>query len=105
MVEGKRELPSQEKGRKRRYLPGLVALHEIRKFQKIYLVTNQEVTVCEVGEGNCSTHKGQPQIPGNGPSCPQEAAEAYVINLFDDVNLCAIHGKPITMMPKYIQLA
>ena len=35
----------------------------------------------------------------------QEVAEAYVVNLFDDVNLCAIHGKCITDMPKDIQLA
>ena len=35
----------------------------------------------------------------------QEAAEVYVVNLFVDANLCAIHGKHITVMPKGIQLA
>ena len=35
----------------------------------------------------------------------QEAAKAYMVNLFDDANLCAIHGKCITVMPKDIQLA
>ena len=35
----------------------------------------------------------------------QEAAEAYLVGLFEDTNLCAIHVKWITIMPKDIQLA
>ena len=35
----------------------------------------------------------------------QEAAEAYLIGLFEDTNLCAIHAKRVTIMPKDIQLA
>ncbi|XBI36186.1 hypothetical protein VPH35_121748 [Triticum aestivum] len=47
-------------------------------------------------------------------SALQEAAEAYLIGLFEDTNLCAIHKLPIystihakrvTIMPKDIQLA
>ena len=35
----------------------------------------------------------------------QEAAEAYLVGLFEDANLCAIHAKRVTIMPKDIQLA
>ena len=35
----------------------------------------------------------------------QEAAEAYLVGLFEDTNLCAIHAKRITIMPRDIQLA
>ena len=35
----------------------------------------------------------------------QEAAEAYLIGLLDHSNLCAIHAKRITIMPKDMQLA
>jgi histone H3 len=35
----------------------------------------------------------------------QEAAEAYNVSLFEDSNLCAIHAKRVTVMPKDIQLA
>uniref|UniRef100_A0A0E0DXA4 Core Histone H2A/H2B/H3 domain-containing protein n=1 Tax=Oryza meridionalis TaxID=40149 RepID=A0A0E0DXA4_9ORYZ len=34
-----------------------------------------------------------------------EAAEAYLVGLFEDTNLCAIHAKRVTIMPKDIQLA
>ena len=35
----------------------------------------------------------------------QEAAEYYLVGLFEDTNLCAIHTKQVTIMPKDIQLA
>ena len=35
----------------------------------------------------------------------QEAAEAYLVGLFEDTNHCAIHCKRVTIMPKDIQLA
>ena len=35
----------------------------------------------------------------------QEAAEAYLVSLFEDTNLCGIHVKRVTIMPKDIQVA
>ena len=35
----------------------------------------------------------------------QEATEAYIIGVFEDANLCAIHAKRVTIMPKDLQLA
>ena len=35
----------------------------------------------------------------------QEAVEVYMVHLFEDSNLCAIHAKCVTVMPKDIQLA
>ncbi|KAK2703346.1 hypothetical protein QYM36_018139 [Artemia franciscana] len=35
----------------------------------------------------------------------QEASEAYLVGLFEDTNLCAIHAKRVTIMPKDIQIA
>ena len=35
----------------------------------------------------------------------QESCEAYLVGLFEDTNLCAIHAKRVTIMPKDIQLA
>ena len=33
----------------------------------------------------------------------QEAAEMYLIGLFEDINLCALHANRVTIMPKDIQ--
>ena len=35
----------------------------------------------------------------------QEAAEAFLIRLFEDTDLCVIHAKCITIMPKDMKLA
>ena len=35
----------------------------------------------------------------------QEAAEAHLVGLFEDANLCTIHAKRVTIMPRDIQLA
>ena len=35
----------------------------------------------------------------------QEASEAYLVNLFEDTNLCAIHAMRVTIFPKDMQLA
>ncbi|CDW59631.1 Histone domain containing protein [Trichuris trichiura] len=35
----------------------------------------------------------------------QEATEAYMVDLFEDTNLCAIHARRVTIMAKDIQLA
>ena len=35
----------------------------------------------------------------------QEATEAYLVGLFEDANLCAIHAKRVTLQPKDIKLA
>ena len=35
--------------------------------------------------------------------CPQEASEAYHVGMFAETNLCAIHAKHVTIMPKDIQ--
>ena len=40
-----------------------------------------------------------------GSTCISQAAEAYIVGIFEDTNLCAIHAKRVTIMPKDIQLA
>ena len=42
---------------------------------------------------------------GHAIICLQEAAEAYIVGLMEDTNLCTIHAKQVTIMPKDIQLA
>ena len=45
------------------------------------------------------------RFQGTAVMALQEAAEAYLISLFEDGNLCTIHAKRVTLMPKDLQLA
>lgn len=38
-------------------------------------------------------------------SAMQEAAEAYLIQLFQEANFCALHARRVTILPKDLQLA
>jgi histone H3/H4 len=38
-------------------------------------------------------------------SALQEASEAFLVGIFEDTNLCAIHAKRVTIFPKDIHLA
>ena len=49
--------------------------------------------------------KGDLRFQGSAVLALQESAEAYLVGLFEDTNLCAIHAKRVTIMPKDIQLA
>ena len=45
------------------------------------------------------------RFQGTAVMALQEAAEAYLVSLFKDRNLCTIHAKRVTLMPKDLQLA
>ncbi|XP_068963448.1 histone H3.3A-like [Petaurus breviceps papuanus] len=81
-----------------RYRPGTVALREIRRYQKS---TELLILVREIAQDVKTDLRFQSAAIG----ALQEASEAYLVGLFEDTNLCAIHSKRVTIMPKDIQLA
>ena len=91
-----------------RYRPGTVALREIRRYQKSteLLIRKRpfEKLVRELIQEFEST-KDSLRLGKDAKFALQEAAEAYLVGLFEDTNLCAIHAKRVTIMPKDIQLA
>ena len=95
-------------GRKpHRYRPGTVALREIRRYQKSYELLIRKApfsrVVREITER--VSGKSDHRWTQSAMMALQEAAEAYLVGLFEDTNLCAIHAKRVTIMPKDIQLA
>ena len=90
----------------RKYQPGTVALWEICLFQKSTEILIWKLPflqlVCEI-----ALEVGMYDLcfQGHAIICLQESAEAYIVGLMEDVNLCAIHTKRVTIMPKDIQLA
>lgn len=89
----------------RRYRPGTVALREIRKYQKSTDLLIRKAPfqrlVREIGQD----FKAELRFQSTAILALQEAAESYLVGLFEDTNLCAIHAKRVTIMPKDIQLA
>ncbi|XP_075885521.1 histone H3-like centromeric protein A [Nelusetta ayraudi] len=92
--------------RKRRFRPGTKALMEIRRFQKStdLLIRKMPFSrlVREVCQGFSITALRWQVV---ALQALQEATESFLVLLFSDANLCAIHAKRVTIFPRDIQLA
>lgn len=88
-----------------RYRPGTVALREIRRYQKTTELLIQKLPFQRFVREIAQEFKTDLRYQGLAILALQEAAESYLVGLFEDTQLCAIHGKRVTIMPKDIQLA
>ena len=86
------------------YRPGTVALREIRKYQKSTEFLIRKAPFQRLVREITQAHKGDLRFQSSALGASQEASEAYLVGLFEDTNLCAIHAKRVTIMPKDIQL-
>ncbi|KAL1710825.1 histone-fold-containing protein, partial [Schizophyllum commune] len=97
-----------------RFRPGTVALREIRRYQKstellirklpfqrLVREIAQDFKVC-LTTSPCTTDL---RFQSSAVMALQEAAEAYLVSLFEDTNLAAIHAKRVTIQPKDLALA
>lgn len=78
---------------------------EIRKFQKSTELLLRKLPFQRVVREISQTHGNNYRWQSTAVMALQEAAEAYLVGLFEDTNLCAIHAKRVTIMPKDMQLA
>ena len=88
-----------------RYRPGTVALREIWRYQKTTELLIRKLPFSRLVREIAQDFKTNLRFQAQAIGALQEAAEAYLIGLFEDTNLCAIHAKRVTIMPKDIQLA
>ena len=88
-----------------RFRPGTCALREIRKYQKSTELFIRKLAFQRLVREITQDFKTDIRFQGTAILALQEAAEAYLVGLFQDTNLCAIHGKRVTITPKDIQLA
>ena len=110
--------------RPRRYRPGTVALREIRKFQKgtellirkapfqrLVRQIMKDLNFKEIRRDNKTyviANQGyiEPKrMQSTAMLALHEAAEYYLVEFFEWANLCALHAKRVTIMPKDLQLA
>ncbi|KAJ4807572.1 histone H3.2 [Rhynchospora pubera] len=87
-----------------RFRPGTVALREIRKYQKSTELLIRKLPFQRLVREIAQDFKTDLRFQSSAVAALQEAAEAYLVGLFEDTNLCAIHAKRVTIMPKDIQL-
>ena len=88
-----------------RYRAGTVALQDIRHFQKTSALLIRKLPFQRLVREIAQDFKTDLRFQSAAILCLQEAAEAYLVRLFDDANLCAIHARRVTIMPKDILLA
>jgi histone H3/H4 len=88
-----------------RFRPNAQSLAHIRRYQKSTELQIRKLPfqrlVREISQG----FKTDLRFQCAALAALQEAAESYLIGLFEDTNLCAVHAKRVTVMPKDIQLA
>lgn len=88
-----------------RYRPGTVALREIRRYQKSTELLIRKLPFQRLVREIAQDCKTDLRFQSTAIAALQEAAEAYLVSLFEDVNLCAIHSKRVTIMARDIHLA
>ena len=95
-----------------RYRPGTVALKQIRQYQKSTELLIRKLPFQRLVREIASDDEviksplcGKVRFQSAAIMALQEATEAYLVGLFEDSNLCAIHARRVTIMPKDIQLA
>ncbi|POW04823.1 hypothetical protein PSHT_11064 [Puccinia striiformis] len=87
------------------FSPGTVALREIRRYQKSTELLIRKLPFQRLVREIAQDFKTDLRFQSSAVMALQESAEAYLVGLFEDTNLAAIHAKRVTIQPKDIQLA
>jgi histone H3/H4 len=111
--------------KKRRARPGMRALREIRHFQKTTQLLLRKLPFARVVREVYSPQAQRWNSPylnflyyqvcmnlspsafrwqASALEALQNAAEDYLVKLFEDANLCCLHAKRVTIMPRDIQV-
>lgn len=88
-----------------RFRPGTVALREIRRYQKSTELLIRKLPFQRLVREIAQDFKTDLRFQSSAIAALQEAAEAYLTNLFEDTNLCCVHAGRVTIQPKDMDLA
>jgi len=99
--------PSGGVKKPRRFRPGTVALREIRHFQKSTELLIRKLPFQRLAREITQDMDDTPDLRFQSLAIAalQEAVEAYLIGIYEDANLCAIHAKRVTLMVNDIVMA
>ena len=90
--------------RAHRFRPGTVALREIRRYQKGTELLLRKAPFQRLVREVASSLKEGLRFQSSAVAAIQEATESYVVSLLADTNLCAIHTRRVTIMPRDVHL-
>ena len=88
-----------------RFRPGTVATREIRKYQKSTDLLIRKLPFQRLVKNIAHDIKTDTRFQSSAVLALQEASEAYLVGLFEDTNMCAVHANRVTIMEKDILLA
>ncbi len=88
-----------------RYRPGTVALREIRRYQKSTELLLRKLPFQRLVREIAQDYRSELRFQSSAIEALQHACEAYLVGLFEDTNLIAIHAKRCTIFPKDMRLA
>lgn len=88
-----------------RYRPGTVALREIRRYQKSTELLLRKLPFQRLVREIAQDFHSDLKFQSHAILALQEASEVYLVGVFEDTNLCALHAKRVTIFPKDMQLA
>jgi len=89
----------------KRYKPGTKALRMIRKYQKSTDPLLRKMPFQRLVREIAMRFHSDLRFQSSAILALQEASEAYLVGLFEDMNLLAIHSKRVTIYVKDLQLA
>eukprot|EP00804_Cyclotella_cryptica_P027668 CCRYP_010288-RA/>CCRYP_010288-RA protein AED:0.07 eAED:0.00 QI:0/-1/0/1/-1/0/1/0/122 len=95
------------------YHPGTVALRKIHRYQKSTDLLIRKVpfqcfareVLQDLNRPGSYPHFAVERFQASSLLANKETVEAFSVGLFEDANLCAIHARRVTIMPKDMQLA
>jgi histone H3 len=91
--------------RTHRFRPGTVALRQIKKFQRGTDLLIRKAPFQRLVREVAAGQKDGLRWAASAVAAVQESAEAHLIGLLADANLCALHTRRVTAMPRDLQLA
>ena len=88
-----------------RFRPGTVAIREIRKYQRSTDLLLRKLPFQRLVKDIAHERISDLRFQSSALLALQESAEAYLVGLFEDTNLCAIHARRVTIMVRDLKLA
>ena len=88
-----------------RFRPGTVAIREIRKYQRSTDLLIRKLPFQRIVKEIAHESSNDLRFQSSALLALQEAVEAYLVGLFEDTNMCAIHARRVTIMVRDVKLA